>query len=616
MMENVSPEFPTISQLMEDCDHFSDVRFGKNEDELFLLSSHDGAGTLRRIQIGSDKAEEISNSHNVRGTVGYGGGSFDCRENAVSFCEKDGSIWFFEPRTHHPFIQVVSGSLRTSSCKISPNKKTILYIFEKAETNGIGIADIQMPDDSAQLATGADFYMQPTWHPQGNLIAWVEWDHPHMPWDASRIKLGQLDNAQSRLIDEKYIDGAEAQSANQPLFSPDGNYLSFIQRNGEWDDLVLYNLNTKEKTTVVQGDGFHLRMPDWIQGLHSYQWTPDSQTILFIKYHFGTASLEQVNIHTHKRKIIQSDPYIWLSQLDISGNGKTGALIGQTTSNCDQVVLIDLVKGNIQKPELRKKEMACPSPQMVTFLNREGIKGYAWFYPARENGKGNGQPPCLIKIHSGPTSLKHAGYSPETEFFQLHGFSVAHINYRGSVSFGYSYQYALERKWGDAEIEDTLDMIDILVKIGLITKDRLAVMGSSAGGFSVLQLLIKHPGLFKAAICSYAVSDLVDDAKNTHKFEKYYHRFLTGNFPEEEARFIARSPITHLEYIKDPVAIFHGKDDPVVSVQQSEKIYRVLRKNNIPSSLMVFEEEGHGFRQSKNIDSYYQAIIQFLNSYL
>ncbi len=141
-------------------------------------------------------------------------------------------------------------------------------------------------------------------------------------------------------------------------------------------------------------------------------------------------------------------------------------------------------------------------------------------------------------------------------------------------------------------------------------------MGSSAGGFSVLQLLIQQPGLFRAAICSYAVSDLVDDAKNTHKFEKYYHRFLTGLFPQEEPLFIERSPITHIHKIKDPVALFHGEKDPVVSAEQSKKIYAELQKQHVPATLTIFDQEGHGFRKVEHIEQYYQSALAFLNTYV
>ena len=151
---------------------------------------------------------------------------------------------------------------------------------------------------------------------------------------------------------------------------------------------------------------------------------------------------------------------------------------------------------------------------------------------------------------------------------------------------------------------------------GLIDKDKIAVMGSSAGGFSVLNLLIKHPGLFNAAICSYAVSDLVDDARHTHKFERYYHRFLTGDFSTEYDRFVQRSPITHINKIKDPVALFHGSDDVVVSPKQSRRIYESLAQRNIPCIVKIYEGEGHGFRTQENIEDYYTTALDFLYTHL
>ena len=614
MNTNQSSEI-SVSTFFKNCQHISDVRFGKHYD-IFYTFSHDGVGTISRLKSTSLDREDLSPPYNVRGTVGYGGGGFDLRNGRIVFCEKSGAVFINDPASIGDFIKIAPGFSRTSSPSISPDEKMVLFVFEQDEINGIGITATQKFGWPRQLAMGADFYMHPTWHPDGDRIAWVEWDHPYMPWDSSRIKIGRLSGMHPRLVEESFIAGKHGQSANQPQFSPDGCFLSYIQRNGEWDDLVLYELASRSKRTLLRGEGFHLRMPDWIQGLHSYRWSPDGKTIVVIQYHLGTASLATVNITSGTSAQIPTEPFVWLSQLDISEDGRLGALIGQTAYGCDQIVTVDLVNQTIQNKPSDYQNHIESMPELITFSNRDDNPGYAWFHPALGKQRDYGTAPCIIKIHSGPTSLKHAGYSPETEFFRQHGFSVAHLNYRGSVSFGYAYQYALERKWGEAEIEDTCDLIDVLERRDLATRDRMVVMGSSAGGFSVLQLLIQHPGLFKAAICSYAVSDLVDDAENTHKFEKYYHRFLTGMFPEEKERFIERSPITHIDSIQDPVALFHGQDDPVVSVKQSHEIYTKLKKNGVPCSLTVFEGEGHGFRRDENIERYYQEIIAFITNHI
>ena len=605
----------TITQLLNEVQHIDDIRITDDGKSVISLSSHDGIGTIHINQDHGYSQKKLCGNYNIRGSVGYGGGGFDLRLEKIAFCEKSGAIYLCDYKHPEQIIQVVPAFLRTCSPKISPNGRWVIFVYEQDEVNGIGIAASNGLSWPRQLAMGADFYMQPQWHPQGEMIAWVEWDHPHMPWDASRIKLGWMGGMQLRLTAETYIDGKESQSASQPAFSADGKWLSYIIRNGEWDDLVLFDLKKKEKKTVICADGFHLRMPDWIQGQRSYQWAPDSNAIYFIKYHCGGASLAKVDIQTRAQKEINAHPAVWISQLDVSADGKSIVCIGSSATSGDEILWIDPSKNRAQSKLIRKTDPT-DIPEQITFQNRDGKKGYAWFYPAKVEMKEDLTAPCIFKMHSGPTSLKHAGYSPETEFFRLQGYSVAHLNYRGSVSFGYGYQYALKRKWGIAEIEDTLDLIDALLSRGLIDKGRMAVMGSSAGGFSVLQLLIQQPGLFRAAICSYAVSDLVDDAKNTHKFEKYYHRFLTGLFPQEEPLFIERSPITHIHKIKDPVALFHGEKDPVVSAEQSKKIYAELQKQHVPATLTIFDQEGHGFRKVEHIEQYYQSTLAFLNTYV
>jgi len=71
-----------------------------------------------------------------------------------------------------------------------------------------------------------------------------------------------------------------------------------------------------------------------------------------------------------------------------------------------------------------------------------------------------------------------------------------------------------------------------------------------------------------------------------------------------------------LQEIKDPIALFHGTEDKVVSPNQSQKIFDSLAKRNIPCTLRLYEGEGHGFRKQENIEDYYSTVIKFLNKYL
>ena len=42
------------------------------------------------------------------------------------------------------------------------------------------------------LVTGADFFAFPTPSPDGSKLAWINWDHPRMPWDGTELRVGAV----------------------------------------------------------------------------------------------------------------------------------------------------------------------------------------------------------------------------------------------------------------------------------------------------------------------------------------------------------------------------------------------------------------------------------------
>lgn len=592
-----------------------DIQYSKNGGDVIYLTSSDGVGELFVLDK-NNKVKKVSQDLNIRGTVGYGGGDFDASENFFVVCDKSGNIFAIESKKEQCIKQITPNYLKTASPKISPDENWSLFVYDQNEISGIGIALINGLNWPRQLVLGSDFYMHPAWHPNGEIIAWTEWDHPFMPWDASRIKIGYVSGMQLRLTEELFIDGQFDASANQPQFSPDGKWLSYIKRSGNWDDLILYEINTHKKKVIVKGEGFHLRLPDWVQGHHSYQWSGDSTTLFFIRYHHGTSSISKVNIKTSRMGVIDISPYTWISQISASKISDKIAFIASSQMESDQIVRYTEGKSFPFNINTKKQQSHASEGQEIAFQTKENSIAYAWFYPPICLPKNGEKPPCILNIHSGPTSVKHLGYSLETEIFTSQGYAIVYLNYRGSVTYGYDYQNALQRKWGEIEVQDAVSLINDLISHDVVDPHKLAVMGSSAGGFSVLNVLINNPGLFQAGICSYPVSDLVDDAKNTHKFEKYYHRFLTGEFPGEYEKFIAHSPITHLDKIKDPLALFHGSEDKVVSPDQTQKIFDSISLRGIPCVLKVYESEGHGFRKQETIENYFNTIFTFLNTHL
>lgn len=605
---------PVSIALLNQLPRINDVRFSPDGRSI-VYSAADGSRGVLYIRAWDAKPFEISGGLNVQGGIGYGGGEFSLCSNTVVFSEKSGCLYRAKILSRSLPDRISPAWGASGAPELSPDGKWVLYVFQDGSTDGLAVVRTFGSSWPMQLVMGADFYMQPCWHPSGKRIAWAEWNHPHMPWEASHIKLGEVGGMQIKLLEERQIAGGLGISASQPLFSPDGRWLSYIIRDGNWDSLILYHLKKCTHKVLVLGEGFHLRLPEWVQGMRSYAWSHDSSRIFYIRYAHGKSTLWKVNISNRKSLPVDTGEIQWLTQLDSSPVNDDLIFLGSSPRIPKTLCLIKEEKLLMKQTSLEKalgKGMV--QPVEISFQTKNGESAFAFLFRSVEKNQQSGA--LIIQVHGGPTASSPLSFSGDAAWFTSRGFAYAQLNYRGSSGYGYDYQEALRHQWGIVDVEDAHFLANHLIEKGLADPKRIVIMGSSAGGYTVLRSLITYPGFYKAGICSYGVSDLLADANNTHKFEKYYHCFLTGDLVRNRSRFIDRSPIHHIEQIKDPVALFHGDADPVVAVNQTLEIYEKLNGIGTPCTLRVYPGEGHGFREPDNINDYFNRIEEFLNMYL
>jgi dipeptidyl aminopeptidase/acylaminoacyl peptidase len=230
--------------------------------------------------------------------------------------------------------------------------------------------------------------------------------------------------------------------------------------------------------------------------------------------------------------------------------------------------------------------------------------------------QGSGKPPLIVNIHGGPTSQRSAAFNAQAQFFTSRGYAYLEVNYRGSTGYGRSYWEALKGNWGIYDVQDAVSGAKYLVEQGKADKDRLVIMGGSAGGFTVLKALEDFPGVFKAGICLYGIANQFTLVADTHKFESHYSDTLLGELPEASQVYFQRSPIFHADKIQDPIAVFQGEDDKVVPRSQSDEIVSSLRARNIPHEYHLYPGEGHGFRKTETIEHFYKTVEKFIKQYV
>ncbi|OED37728.1 hypothetical protein AB833_22575 [Chromatiales bacterium (ex Bugula neritina AB1)] len=465
------------------------------------------------------------------------------------------------------------------------------------------------------LHSGEDFYASACFSPDGSKLAWLSWRHPDMPWDATT--LWQADVASSTVLNDAHrLTGGSNESIFQPQWSPDGE-LFYVSDKSNWWNLYRYSSTGSHCLYAMEAE---FGMPQWVFGMSRYAFL-DARTIVTSYSRNGSESFAAIDTVSGELSPLQlphssyqsvtgaagrvcyiaqsptTFPALYCGALSVRPEGGydyTEQLLCQSSS-------IDVDKNNFSKGE------------SISYPTGGGQTAHGFFYTpvnAAYTAPADELPPLIVMIHGGPTSATQNDLSLKIQFWTNRGFAVLDVNYRGSTGFGRQYRDALKEQWGIADVEDCDYGVRYLVEQKRVDANRVAIRGGSAGGYTVLAALAKT-NAFKAGASLYGVTDLTALATDTHKFESRYLDSLIGPYPEEKARYIERSPISHADKIDSPVIFLQGLDDKVVPPSQAESMIKVLRRNAVKVAYVPFEGEAHGFRKSENISTAFEAELWF-----
>jgi dipeptidyl aminopeptidase/acylaminoacyl peptidase len=257
-------------------------------------------------------------------------------------------------------------------------------------------------------------------------------------------------------------------------------------------------------------------------------------------------------------------------------------------------------------------------PEHVTFPTPDDGTGiteaHALVYPPTNpemTAPEGDRPPLLVVVHGGPTAAADAVLDLGVQYWTSRGFCVADVDYRGSTGYGRRYRDALKGRWGVVDLDDVVACARHLADAGRVDPERMAIRGGSAGGYTTLAALTLRPGVFSAGASHFGVADLAALAADTHKFESRYLDSMVAPWPEGAAVYAERSPITHVEALATPLAVFQGEEDRVVPPAQAEAIVAALRDKGVPHAYLLFPGEQHGFRRAENIRAALDGELSF-----
>ncbi len=544
----------------------------------------------------------------------YGGGAYAVRDGIViSSRFEDQRVYRLDGPDPYPITPEPDTPAGDRYADFAIHNELVVCVRERhfADTepvNELVAFPMDGSDPPRTIVAGHDFFSSPRVSPDGRQLAWLSWDHPNMPWDETKLWVGGI-TAEGSLEEARGLTGGSQESVYQPEWSPDGTLHFVSDRSGWWN---LYQIGASDDVVAIHPLDAEFGVPQWQFGYRSYAFLPNGQLVA-IFHRDGVARLGLIDGDGLRTVPMDRDVLsptlalaadrVWTVAADAR---RPAAVVGIDPGTGTEEVIrsslaVDIAPGYTSRPE------------PITFPTTGDAVAHAFYYPPANRdyvGPEGDLPPVVVWAHGGPTGATSSGFRSGLQFWTSRGFAVVDVNYRGSAGYGQAYREALRGQWGVIDTEDCIAAADYLANRGLVDGDRKAIRGGSAGGYTTLCALTFHDE-FATGATYFGVADIEALAEETHKFESRYLDSMIGPYPDAKQLYRERSPIHHTEQLSAPMVILQGVDDAVVQQSQADMMAEALDRKGIPYAYLLFEGEGHGFRQAENVKRAAEAELYF-----
>jgi len=308
--------------------------------------------------------------------------------------------------------------------------------------------------------------------------------------------------------------------------------------------------------------------------------------------------------------------------VDVSADGKVIAFVAERADRPPEVMVTQDALSHMNR-------LTSLNPQ-VTRLALGGAKLVQWTGPQGEILRGallmpstyvpGRRFPLVVKVYGGSrlsNRLNRFGLESGIDNLQLlatRGYAVLNVDAPLRVGTPLNDLAA-----------DVLPAVDTVIAMGIADPTRLALMGHSYGGYSVLAIVVQT-NRFKAAVSSGGFSNLFsqygemrDDgsAVGINWSEREQGR-MAGSPWEFRDRYIENSPFFFLDRVRTPLLLLHGGADPTVLPARAAETFVGLRRLGRPVELVRYEGEGHhpGSWSVANATDYWQRIFDWFDKYV
>lgn len=412
-----------------------------------------------------------------------------------------------------------------------------------------------------------------------------------------------------RITTQKGFDG-------NPVYSPDGKYIAYhAQLTPEYESdrwrVMLYDRATGKIENLTEG---------FDRSAQQLAWSPDSKTIYFSAENETLEPIYEMapRAGAQPKKLING----FNGHVSVSSDGKTLAFTRTSLTMPAEVFAAASDGTNARQLThandalLAKLDMN--PPENFWFDGAEATKVEAMLLRP-PNFDAKKKYPLLVLLHGGPQTMwsNAWGYRWNQQVFAAPGYVALMINRRGSTGYGQKFTDEITNDWGGKAYVDVMKGVDAAIaKYPFIDGTRMAAAGGSYGGY-MADWIATHNGRFKAIISHAGVYDKVSMyATEELWFEEHDMQGTPWTNPESYHKW---APVTYageLGKFKTPTLVICGERDFRVPYTQTLEFFNALQRQDVPSKLVVFPDEGHFILKPQNSKFWYKTFADWLEKYL
>ena len=401
-----------------------------------------------------------------------------------------------------------------------------------------------------------------------------------------------------------------------PVYSPDGRYIAYhAQLTAEYEAdrwrVVLHDRQSGKNENLSEG---------FDRSAAELAWSPDSKTLYFLAENETLQPIYAMEARAGATPKKLLDGYN--TAFAFSADAKT-LVAARTTLTLPVELFVASGDGSGLKQLTHQNTDALAAIEMneaekFWFEGANGTKVQAMLVrPSHFDAQK--KYPLLVLLHGGPQTMwgDDWGYRWNTQVFSGAGYVTLMINRRGSTGYGQKFTDEITNDWGGKAYLDVMKGTDAaLAKYSFIDPKRLAAAGGSYGGY-MADWLATHTDRFKAIVSHAGVYDKFSMYGTEELwFEEHDMQGTPWTAAENYRKW---SPLTYaaeLGKYKTPTLVFCGERDYRVPYTQSVEFFNALQRQDVPSKIVIFPDEGHWILKPQNSQLWYKTFLDWLSEYV